>query len=217
MPRLRPVLLVVLALASGPVAAIEAPQEHPLWVAPIPDRSDVRREAIPTLLSLPHAWSVGDAAVVILASRTRPDPAPARLRAALLAEGAAVLELDPRRLGTAPDAGLGLVRGALRALRVTQGAGLLVVIGFDEAGHTALEVARDAPSDGAAAGAALGADGMAVVAGSSPAPEEGWPVRAPLLCAMLAALLDATARAAEAERTCRDALTPERRRRLAAG
>lgn len=217
MPRLRLALLAVFAIMPPSARAIELPQEHPLWVAPVLDGAGERREAVPALLTLPPGWSVGDAAVVILARRTAADPGPARLRAALLAEGAAVLELDPRRIPTAPGAALAWLRGALHALRRTQGAGLLVAVGFGDAGGTALQAAREAGEDGSAAGAALGGDKMGVAAGGRPPPDEGWPVRAPMLCAMLAAVLDRVADAAEAERDCIDTLIPEERRRLAAG
>lgn len=216
MPRLRLALLAALALAPATTRAIDTVQEHPLWIAPIPEGGGERREAIPALLSLPPGWSVGDAAVVILVSRAAPDAAAARLRAALLAQGTAVLELDPRRI-PAPGAALAWLRGALHALRRTQGAGLLVAVGFGQPGGAALQAAREAGEDGPAAGAALGGDRMGVAAGGRPPPDEGWPVRAPMLCAMLAAVLDGAADAAEAERDCLDTLIPEERRRLAAG
>jgi hypothetical protein len=224
MPRLRLALLAVFAIMPPSARAIELPQEHPLWVAPVPEGAGERREAVPALLTLPPGWSVGDAAVVILARRAAADSGPARLRTALLAEGAAVLELDPRRI-PASGAALAWLRGALHALRRTQGAGLLVAVGFGDAGGTALQAAREASSaagrgtmeDSPAAGAALEGGGAGFAAGRRPMADEGWPVRAPLLCAMLAALLDAAANAEAAERDCLDALIPEERRRLAAG
>lgn len=215
MPRLPPALLVALAPATAPATAL--PHEHLIWVTAIPDAGGTRRDAIPALLTLPAGWSVGDAAVVCLVSRGPADPSRGRLRAALLADGAAVLEIDPRRLAEAEGSPLAWLRGAFHALRRMQGAGLLVAIGFGPAGAAALNAARDSAADVPSAGVAPDLPRMTVVAGRQPLPDEGWPVRALLPCAMPASLCDATAPAAEAARECRDALVPLPHGRLVAG
>ena len=197
--------------------------------------------AIPGLLMLPPLWSPGDAGAVLLSDGPGPDPLRQRLAAALLAVGAAVLELGarPARRGAARDAAvspapparpadlLDEVFGALRSMRAEAGAGLVVVLGTGQAagaaalraaGSAAEEAARLAPGgSGFAAAAAFGPDGAASFAAGGPPPaEERWDLRAPPLCAALAgAVAEAgpTPRGAAEHRLAADCLAALRRPR----
>jgi hypothetical protein len=117
---------------------------------------------------------------------------------------------------------------ALLALHRDAGAGLVVAIGRGAAGEAALLAAQEAAmarrlgADGPrlAASAALGSGRPAFVLGAVPAAEQGWPARAPLLCAALSAAVRAEAppsgqpamtserERAEMERDCLAALLP---------
>jgi hypothetical protein len=215
-------LIVLLAASLPPAAASagrpEAAHTVPLFLArvgPAVLHPDVLMD-VPSVLRQPSAWGSGDAAVIFLADFSRPDASRERLAAALLAEGAAVLELDTRALRS-PTALAGepipMLFGALMALWRDQGAGPVVVIGFGEAAAavTLWAVQEDvAPrmvgesGPRFAAAIALGPGIRAVAAGEPPVREEGWPPRAAILCRLLgdAAEEDASG----ARRTCLDAL-----------
>jgi hypothetical protein len=167
----------------------------------------------PALLNLPAGWSSGDAAVVLLTAAPLVDATRDGLVAALLAEQAAVLEMVPSPCadGSRPDAA-GAALGALRALHVTEGAGLVIAIGYGPGGRAAL-----AAADEAQAAARLGPSGprfaatLAIGDGPPtmlPGPEQPPALRAPLrlslLCDTLAQAGAATALPSPA--ACRDAL-----------
>lgn len=171
---MRPGLLacLLLPLAGGLAAAQEFPLTHALWIRPA---AAPPGEALPGLLTLPPGWSTGDAAVVVLRRRDVAAAGPAALVAALLDAAAAVLELDPGDEPAAP-----LLAGALEALRGTQGAGLVVAIGFGPLGEAALGAGH------IAAGIALDDGRARFRAGPPRPPAEAWPLRAGLLCDLLA-------------------------------
>jgi hypothetical protein len=209
-------LPVLLGLLPALATAGEPVWREPLWLQP--PGADA---PFPVLLTVPLGWQPGDAAVVVI-----PDPegtAGPRHRAveALLAAEAAVVELDTIAAwvavpGLPPSPALtaaGLptaLHAALDRLRVETRAGLLVVLGFGMAGEVAL-AAVDAPSLGVphpdgprlVAAIALGAVPR-FRAGPPPPPGEQWPLRAGLLCGVLAQV----AGAAALQRDCRTALLP---------
>jgi hypothetical protein len=169
--------LTAVAAAAGPqpAAALDYTRFEPLWLAPsmappgtaAPQPPPFERQA-PVLLNLPPGWMVGDAAAVVVADHPGGDGTRDRLVAALLAERAAVLELNmhtaARGLSTdnraaspaAPSAAQLLpdLFGALLALRGDAGAGVVVAIGQGLSGDAALLAAGEA-----AAAAHLGAAG----------------------------------------------------------
>jgi hypothetical protein len=172
---------------------------------------------VPSVLRQPLAWSSGDAAVIFLADFSRLDAARERLAAALLAEGAAVLELDARA-PRAPSAlavePIPMLFGALMALWRDHGAGPVVVIGFGEAAAavTLWAVQEDVAARMVgergprfAAAVALGPGVHAFAAGEQPVLEEGWPPRAAILCRLLGDAFEEED-ASGARRTCLDAL-----------
>ncbi len=138
---IRHCLLAGLALAAAPALAGEYTSYRLL---------DVTRAAVgpapgcraTALLNLPSGWHSGDAAVVVLTAAPLVDATRDRLVAALLEEQAAVLEMV-----TAPCAetgerdAAGDALGALRALRVSEGAGLVVAIGYGPGGREAIAAA----------------------------------------------------------------------------
>jgi MFS family permease len=154
------------------------------------------------VLNLPRDWQAGDAGVVVAGpGEDRFATEAGRLVAALLADGAAVLELPAGRGGgigpcaAAPVEPGAQMLGALAALRAEVGAGVLVAVGVGEAAAevlAAMEPARAARLSGpdgarAAAGVALGGSGRVVFrTGPSPPAAEQWPARVAHLCAALA-------------------------------
>ncbi len=189
------------------------------------------------LLTAPPAWRSGEAAAVIIGDA--PGGERARLFDALLADDAAVLELDPRMPGrwrpgggsAAGSAPLQLqsqdlrphLLGALLALRRDYGAGLVVAIGFGPDGEAVLR-AGDEPlaahrlgdtGPRFAALAFLGPGQPRFVPGAPPHPGENWPARAGPLCAILASAVAAPLEAErgparDITRTCLSALLPDR-------
>ncbi|MGG5820991.1 hypothetical protein [Falsiroseomonas sp. HW251] len=141
-------------------------------------------------MELPVRWAIGDAAAVI-APGDWPDGLREALAEALLAAGAAVVEL-PRgndRAALRRD-----LRNALVTLREIEGAGLVVAIGMGEGGDAALAVAADPPGavHAYAAAVRLG-PGQPVFQGGPVDPAEGWAMRGPLFCALLAGVQPAAA------------------------
>lgn len=155
---------VVLAgmAAAGPCRASGAdgfPVEEVLFPA--------AAEAAPAGLVLrPPGWLSGDATVVLAPSAAWPPGLRERLATALAGAGAAVVQ------ATAP------LEGVLAGLR--RDGGILVVIGPG----TAVPVA-----EGVTAAIALGAEGPRARMGVVPPVSEAWPLRAGLLCDLLAAAL----------------------------
>ena len=188
------------------------------------------------LLTAPPGWTSGDAAAVVFGDAPGTEPARARLFAALLADGAAVLELDVRAHGHRPSGGAAappppprsqvlrpLLLGALQALRRDFGAGLVVAIGFGPDGEAVLRAGDEAAAAHRvgdtgprfAALAFLGPGQPRFVPGATPRPDENWPARAGPLCAILAsALADPFSvergPARDAERSCLATLLPPR-------
>ncbi|MBP0462428.1 hypothetical protein J5Y09_00765 [Roseomonas sp. PWR1] len=166
----------------------------------------------PALLNLPAGWNSGDAAVVLLTLAPQVDAARDSLVAALLEDHAAVLEVVASRCpGGASDAA-GAALGALRELHITEGAGLVVAIGYGPGGRAAA-----AAADEAEAAARLGPGGprfaATLVIGDGPpamlaGPEQPPALRAPLRLSLLCdALAQAGAGAAlPSPGACRDAL-----------
>lgn len=156
---------------------------------------------IAALLNLPASWSIWDAAAILVNSPQWPASARNQLRAGLLDQGAAVLELDPHDI-------LADLFGALLALREEVGAGIVVAFGYGEAMLHAAEEAiatRHLGLGGSrfAATGAFGSGRPVFAAGAAPPAAEQWPIRAPLLCAVVA---EAVAEAAR--RDCLAALLP---------
>jgi MFS family permease len=198
-------LLAGLALVgqAGPARAQDGFVAMTLvWATPAaaPDgRSACARMLV---LNLPRDWQAGDAGVVVAGpGGARFATEAGRLVAALLEQGAAVLELPAGRGGgigacaAAPVEPGASALGALAALRAEVGAGVLVAVGVGEAAAevlAAMEPARAARLSGpdgarATAGAALGMPGRAVFrAGPPPPAAEQWPARVAHLCAALA-------------------------------
>ncbi|MFC7475241.1 hypothetical protein ACFQS7_12805 [Dankookia sp. GCM10030260] len=200
-PRWLPLLACLLAV---PARATDPVWHEPLWLQP--PGADA---PFPVLLALPLGWQPGDAAVVLLPDPAGPAAPRRRLVEALLAAEAVVVELDPLAAwamlpALRPHPALSLpaypaaLRAALDRLRVETGAGLLVVLGLGPAGAVALAAAA---WPGVAAAAALG-DAPRILAGAPPPAAEQWPLRAGLLCALLAEAADG----APAPRDCRAAL-----------
>jgi hypothetical protein len=118
------------------------------------------------LVLRPPGWLAGDATVVLAPSPAWPPGLRERLVAALAAAGAAVVE------PTAP------LEAALPALR--REGGILVVLGPGAAVPVA---------EGVTAAIALDAGGPRLRMGLVPPAAEAWPLRAGLLCALLAGTL----------------------------
>jgi hypothetical protein len=230
---------LLLGLAA-PAAALEHTRFEPLWIDPAfaPGEPPAVPYDVPALLNLPPGWMLGDAAAVIIADPPPAQPWPDRLTAALLAAGAAVLELDVfAARGLAPDSDgnpalatrdlLADAFGTLLALRREAGAGVVVLLGTGIGGEAALLAGEEAvaarhvgpagPRFAAVAGLGPGRPGFA--AGVVPPAREAWGQRAPLLCALLARAVahaalpltgDATAPWSEAmlDEECRAALLP---------
>ncbi len=204
-PRQGVAVLAALALLAAPGAARAQDGFSSmalLWASPAAAPGAAAPCARMLVLNLPRDWQAGDAGVVVAGpagadfdARSRP------LVAALLTQGAAVLELPGGRGGGIGACAAALLEpgaqllGALAALRLEVSAGPLVAIGLDDAAGEvaaaldevqALRLAgEDAPRP--AAGAMLSRDRRAVFRAGPPPPEaEHWPQRAALLCATLA-------------------------------
>ena len=205
-------MLLGIALPSGEagawlrrVAPFDVTAVETLRIAPLVPPGEAVAGSLPALLSTPPGWSPGDAAAVLL-----PDAYPGtathnRLADALLAEGAAVLEIDPEaRRGLSPEGAaapmpasaaevLADLFGALAALRRHPGAGPVVLIGIGQAAPQVLaavgplaEARLSSGTAGYAAVLALGGDGAGLVPGTPPPAAERWPQRLPLLCEAVA-------------------------------
>jgi alpha-beta hydrolase superfamily lysophospholipase len=214
-------LAAVLACPASPALGIEPARMEQLWIDTVaPDGTP--SHTVPALLNVPPVWMPGDAAVVVLSDGPWPGPARERLVAALLGEGAAVLELDAATArGFSPEnAVVGApataeellpdLRGAVDALRRDAGAGLVVALGQGAGGEAAVLAAereRSAPAEwtGAIAAAAFLGPGPARFALGGATPGRGWPVRAALLCEVLA--IQAVPSQPDAEAECRHALS----------
>jgi hypothetical protein len=179
--------------ASGP-AATPLPDVYPVFLprsGTVPGFSGFEAD-VPALLLLPSVWNMGDAAVILVGDRRDLVLASERLTASLLAEGAAILQLETSAVGANADL-LPTLFGALAMLRRHQGSGPVVVVGWNSAADAALAAVREevaAAHVGAAwprfaAGAALGPVEPAFAAGTAPPPREGWPARAEILCRLL--------------------------------
>jgi hypothetical protein len=204
----------LLALLAAPAAA-QVARFDVLWVPP------ARDGALPvaTLVTLPPLWQNGDAAVVLLFDPPAPLARRHAVVEALLAEGAAVVELDPNTAqGFSPESDADPPPPTPASLRedldaalwvLAQGwtHGLLVAIGHGQGAEVVLEAAREAGSWLAAA-VGLTPDGPVFQAGTPPRASEGWPLRAPLLCRAVARAeqLGAEQLGADAERACVAAL-----------
>lgn len=213
-------LAAVLACPAGPVLATEYTLMEAVWInAVAPDGS--ARRTVPALLNVPPAWTVGDAAVVVLSDGPWPGLARERTVAALLGEGAAVLEFDvaaargfdPGNAGATPPAAaeelLPDVRGAADTLRRDVGAGLVAALGHGAGGEAAVLAADLEPAVRPTAGPAIAAaaslgPGPARFALGGASAGRGWPIRARLLCGVLAA--EALPFEPDAEANCQRAL-----------
>ncbi len=209
--------MVLTALQPDTAVALGDTHIEPLWLRPASSSATGPIASNDTLapLLLPSGWSLGDAAAVIVSDRPGMEEGHRRVVAALIEEGAAVLEIDwhmgrgraPHAASTPQDLVPNLF-GALLALRRDAGAGLMVALGYGAGGPAALLAAQEdvaVPHLGPAgprfvAAAALGPGRPAFAAGAAPPAEEGWPTRAPLLCKALAGAAEAGR--AEAERDC---------------
>lgn len=224
-PRSFPLAAALTAALACPAAAGAGATEYtrmePVWIDAVsPDGT--AGHTIPALLNVPPAWMVGDAAVVVLSDGPWPGLARERMVAALLGEGAAVLELDvttargfsPENATMGPPATaeelLPDVRGVADTLRRDAGAGLVVAVGHGAGGDAAvlaadLERAARPPAAGPAiaAAASLG-PGPGQFALGGAATGQGWQTRARLLCGVLAA--EALPFEPDAEANCRQAL-----------
>ena len=184
----------LLAGFSTAQAAAEPPRTAPLFfdVPATGPGASPACEAV-ALLTEPPGWMFGDAAVVVVASHGGHDPARDRLKDAMLAEGAAVLELGPQ--GPCGGSAGPALFAALRALRQDAGAGLVVSVGHGAGGEAALAAVSEtaakahlgpSPADRYAAAASFGAAGATFAPGPVPGAEQQWPMRAGLLCEVLA-------------------------------
>ena len=146
--------------ASGAEAAAFGPVESTEYLAVwLSDTEGVRGRRPPALLNVPTGWYIGDAAAVLAPNSAWPTGIRERLVAALLASGAAVLELDEPHDDEPRDTALRRdLTEALRELHRIEGAGLMVAIGFGEGGEAALAATEHAEDGGQryAAGVSLG-------------------------------------------------------------
>lgn len=173
---LLPMAGLLAGLAGGARAAdpTEPPPglAHPLpaWIAP-----GGTGAASPAVLLQPAGWQAGDAAVMLAPGGDWPPGLRGLLAEALVAAGAAVLDLAGPGAGGAP----GVAEEAARMLGRDASAGLVVVIARGE-GAAALAPA----SLPVAALVRLGPGAPGFVFGAAP-PGQAWPERAALLCALL--------------------------------
>ena len=195
---------------TAPAGSPEYTHFEPLWIEPAgPSSGPALTFRSPALLNLPPGWMTGDAVVMVVADRPGSDGGRDRLVAALLEEGAGVLELDVHtarghasdRAAPQPRALLPDLFGALRALRRDAGAGAVVALGYGVGGEAALLAANEALAAehlGAAgprftALVSFGPTRLAFAMGAPPPPAEHWDARAPIFCATLAAAASASA------------------------
>lgn len=207
MPIRRWCILLLGLLLAAPAVAEDTVWREPLWLQP--PGADA---PFPVLLAAPLGWQPGDAAVVVIPDPDGPQALRDRLVQALLAAGTVVVELDPvaaRAVVPAlpptpaldPAEQPAALRAALRLLRTETGAGVLVVLGLGQAGPPALAAVAE---PNLAAAVALGPQPR-FLAGAPPPAAEQWPLRAGLLCGLLADLAQ-PATAPATLRDCRAAL-----------
>lgn len=175
--------------ATGAAAASIGTPEYTEFVA-VWLTGSTEEHPVPALLNLPPGWQPGDAAVVIAQGRDAPEGLRYALTAAVIDAGAAVLEVHVQA-GREEELPQTLADG-LVTLRGGFGAGLVVAVG---GGVTAPAVLRALEAERAGVGgynaAAAMEDGrLRVAAGFAPAVSEGWSMRAPMLCRILAGVLD---------------------------
>ena len=224
-----------LQTAAMPGRAAASQQIEALWIG----HGGADHEAggeVRGLLTAPPAWRSGEAAAVVIGDAPGDEPARARLFDALLADDAAVLELEARAYGHRPPGGGAAASApprlqdlqlplfdALLALRRDYGAGLVVAIGFGPDGEAVLRAGDEAAAAHRlgdtgprfAALAFLGPGQPRFVPGATPRPDENWPARAGPLCAILASAVAGPLRAeggpaCDVTRSCLAALLPGR-------
>ena len=206
MPIRRWCILLLGLLLAAPAAAEDTVWREPLWLqppgadAPFPvlrPRRSAGSRATPPSSSSPTRTGRSVA--------RPPGPGPA-------GGGTGVVELDPvaaRAVVPAlpptpaldPAERPAALRAALRLLRTETGAGMLVVLGLGQAGPLALAAVAE---PNLAAAVAL-APQPRFLAGAPPPAAEQWPLRAGLLCGLLADLAP-PATAPATLRDCRAAL-----------
>lgn len=193
------------AAANEPWAGLDL-----LWVQPASEPGAPRHCARFLVLNLPRDWMAGDAAVAIFTTeggRSAMHP----IVDALLPELPAVLEVPLHLVAechVAPAEPAAEVLGAVDALHVTAGAGLVVAIGIGSMGPAVLAATREDVAARylgphgwrLAAAVALDGDAPARFALGAPAAADEWADRAPLLCDALA-----TASRTVSPRDCRAA------------
>lgn len=141
--------------AAAPASGGEYTTFHPLWVTPATGPGAPSGCRSVALLNLPAGWQPGDVAVVLMTTAPVADPLRDPLVAALLQEGAAVLEIvsAPGRLcwaedeedevASAPPDPIADLLGALRAVTFDGGAGMAIAIGYGTGTAMALDAVRD--------------------------------------------------------------------------
>lgn len=207
MPRPSWRLLLLGFLLAAPARAEDTAWREAVWLQP--SGADA---PFPVLLVLPVGWQPGDAAVILLPDPDGPPGLRDRVMRALLRAEAAVLALDPVAASTEvpvlpPYPALTLagqaeaLRAALRLLRGDVRAGLLVVLGLGQAGALAAAAEPEL-----AAAVALGGPAPVFRPGARPPAAEQWPLRARLLCAVLAEAAAGAAGPAATAQDCRAAL-----------
>jgi hypothetical protein len=169
-----------------------------VWVTPAAEGSAPPCSRL-LVLELPRNWMAGDAVAVLLTGSRSGAMAARPVAAALLAEQAGVLHYPSGPAEACPNRDVDQVAevlGALRTLQTRRDAGVVVAVGFGEAGPAALAAAREEVAlrhlgaGGprlAAAAARDAAGGWTFRAGATPPPSaEQWQARVPYLCAALA-------------------------------
>ena len=183
------------ARAQAPFAGMDL-----VWVRPAGEAEERAACARLLVLNLPRDWMDGDGAVAIFAD----DDAAAIVRPlidAVLPELAAVLEVPSRQAEgclAGPAEPVAEVLGAVRALRVDAGAGLIVAIGIGASGPAVLAATREdvarrylgADGPRLAAAIAFGGEGPATYAAGALPVGQAWEARCPRLCAALASVTD---------------------------
>jgi hypothetical protein len=183
------------AVANDPYAGLDL-----LWVRPAREPGAPLPCARMLVLTLPRDWVPGDAAAAIVADEDSGE-AVRSLAEALHGELTAVLVVPSRAVQgcpVRPAAPLAEVLGAVRALRIEAGAGLVIAIGLGSAGPAVLAATREEVAarllgaDGPRLAAAIALDGAAPAGFAIGSVPDGasWETRAPLLCAALASATD---------------------------
>lgn len=170
----------------------DLPHDLALWIAAGAAQPDGPG---PAILTHPAGWRSGDAAVVLAPGGDWPDWLRPRLVMALLAAGAAVLDL-PQGVPSP-----GHLAAAIEALRRDASAGIIVAIGRGKGGAAALALAEAVVPFAALVWIGPGAP---IFRFAEAAPSEAWAERAALLCALLAGLEPPDAPGLD--RACRAAL-----------